>query len=924
MKKVHYFICLILLGFLSNAQTDKKITISFSNESKLEVFKKLETNTDFKFFYIDKWLQQDSIKVSLNFKNANIDEVLAGVLEFSNLNYYIKDYRVILTQYNTIYDALPANYFGEEKKSTENNAVEAVVNAPSFYKEDENLVTKSENELTSIGKEDKLRERNKSLITGTIYDSKMGLPIPNITITDVKTKNSAISDGNGNFKILLAKGQNTLEINAINYATVTKNLMVYNDGKFNIKLSEKINALDEVVINTKLINKLKNTVVGVTTIDIEGIKNVPLILGERDLFKVAASQPGIKTTGEGSSGYNVRGGKEDQNLILLDNATIYNPSHFFGFFSAVNPITIQKADIYKGSIPAKFGGRLSSVFDITSKKANNKELSGEGGIGPVTSNLTLETPIIKGKSSLLIGGRATYSGWILKSLKDENLKNSKASFFDGIVKYSHEFDKKNSIDIGGYFSDDKFNISSDSLYQYNNSFISAKWNHSFTEKNKSELYFTTSKYNFEVDYNTVDATKNFLYKFVVDESQLGYKIVNAINKKHTLNYGISSKLYSVNPGQLTPSATNTETIPITIEQERGLESAAFIGDTFIVSDRFSVDFGLRFSNFLALGKSNQRTYEPNSPINETTVTGSQEFKKNEVITKYNGLEPRVSARYSISDEVSIKGSYDVARQYIHLLSSNTTQSPIDTWHLSDLNTKPQQSQQFSLGLYRILSQKDIEVSLEGYYKKTKNILDYKVGAQLNLNENVETQILQGEGKAYGIEFLIKKNSGKLNGWFGYTYSRAFIKLDSPFEEEKVNNGKFFASNFDKPHDFSVVLNYKLTKRYSISSNFVYQTGRPITFPVGSYYFNNAIYPLYSDRNAFRLPDYYRLDIGFNIEGNHKIKKLAHSFWNISVYNVLGRNNPYSIFFVTQDKKLRAYQSSIFAIPIPTITYNFKF
>ena len=311
-------------------------------------------------------------------------------------------------------------------------------------------------------------------------------------------------------------------------------------------------------------------------------------------------------------------------------------------------------------------------------------------------------------------------------------------------------------------------------------------------------------------------------------------------------------------------------------------------------------------------------------MNDATVVEIKTYDNNEVIKTYGGLEPRIAARYFLMDDFSIKASYDKANQYIHLLSSNTTQSPTDTWKLSDLNVKPQVAEQFSVGLFKNFDTNDLELSVEGYYKKSSNFLDYKVGAQLLLNENIETELLQGEGKAYGVELLLKKQSGRLNGWIGYTYSRTFIKLDSQFDEEKVNNGEFFAANFDKPHDVSVVLNYKFTKRYSLSSNFTYQTGRPITYPIGTYTYGNAEYTLYSDRNKYRVPDYFRLDIGVNVEGNHKIKKLAHSFWNFSIYNVLGRNNPYSVFFVTDQGKVKAYKTSIFSIPVPTVTYNFKF
>jgi len=327
---------------------------------------------------------------------------------------------------------------------------------------------------------------------------------------------------------------------------------------------------------------------------------------------------------------------------------------------------------------------------------------------------------------------------------------------------------------------------------------------------------------------------------------------------------------------------------------------------------------------MPLGKSNQKIYQEGTPLNNATVINEKEYKKNEVIETYKGFEPRIALKYNFNDDFSIRAGYDKTFQYIHLLSNNTTQSPTDTWKISDLNVKPQSGEQISIGLFKNLNYENLEVSLEGYYKKSQNVLDYKVGANLLLNENLETVLLQGEGKSYGIELLIKKQIGRLNGWIGYTYSRAFLKLDSKFNEERVNNGSFFATNFDKPHDVSAVLNYKFTKRYSFSTNFVYQTGRPITYPIGKYTFANAEYTLYSDRNKFRIPDYYRLDVGINIEGNHKIKKLAHSFWNISVYNLLGRNNPYAVYFVTNNGQVKAYKTSIFGIPVPTITYNFKF
>jgi hypothetical protein len=716
---------------------------------------------------------------------------------------------------------------------------------------------------------------------------------------------------------------NIIETESLNHKKSIRKIMVYSNGKLNISISEKINQLNEVIVKGKRKQNIRAAITGVTTIDAEGIKNIPLVLGERDVLKVALTIPGIKTAGEGSAGFNVRGGKEDQNLILLDNGTIYNPAHFFGFFSAINPYTVSKVDIYKGGIPSEFGGRLSSVFDITSKNGNFEKFAGEGGIGPVTSNITVSTPIIKDKASILIGGRATYSGWILKSLKDEKLKNSQASFYDLFAKYNHKINKNNSLETTFYYSKDAYSITSDSLYKYSNRLVSLKWKHNFNEKNKGELNITNSEYKFGIDYDSNNFNA-FDFGFKINESQAILKFNYLLNDKHKFTYGISSKLYNINPGNLSPKDPKSLLIPINIDSEKGLESAVFISDNYKITKKLLLDFGVRYSIFMALGKSTQKIYQEGLPLNEATVIEEKEFGNNKTINTSSGFEPRIALRYMFNEDFSIKAGYDKTFQYIHLLSSNTTQSPTDTWKLSDLNVKPQSGQQLSLGLFKNLNYEDLELSVEGYYKKSKNILDYKVGANLLLNENLETELLQGEGKSYGVEFLVKKSEGRLNGWLGYTYSRAFIKLDSQFNEEKVNNGEYFAANFDKPHDFSAILNYKFTHRYSFSANFIYQTGRPITYPIGKYNYGNAEYTLYSDRNKFRIPDYYRLDIGVNIEGSHKLKKLAHSFWNISVYNLLGRNNPYSIYFVTKEGQVKAYKTSIFGIPIPTITYNFKF
>lgn len=917
MKKA-LSILVLFISFSVFSQQDSLVTIEINASNLNDALNQIETKTGYNFFYQKQWLDKYTIIFNEKFENTTIQEVLKTIFKDTNLNFYLTKNQIILTENNVIYDKVAANFI------IKNESITSSIK-PILIQETQKSNSNSDNDtndLIVIGKESVAKQKVTYEISGFIMNLKNGTPVAEANIR-IQNKIITTTNDKGFYKLILPYGKHTIEIEAPGHKKTNLTIVAYGNGTKNFNLNEAITELNEVVIEGSSDKNLKSITSGVTSINMEDVKSVPMVLGERDILKVATTLPGIKSTGEGAAGVNVRGGKEDQNLFLLDNATIYNPSHFFGFFSSINPYVIKNAEIYKGSIPAEFGGRLSSVFDIKSKNGNSEKISGEGGIGPVTSNLTISAPVVKGKSSILLGGRATYSDWILKQIDNPEIKNSKASFYDLIVKYNHQISKKTLLESTIYYSKDLFNLTSDSTYTYSNRILALNGKHNFNEKNNAEFGITNSEYKFGIDFEK-NNQKSFDFGFKVNETKLIYKGLYNYSNRHKFTYGINSTLYNISPGTLTPTDENSLLTSQSIQKEKGLESALFLSDNITLNKKLSVNLGLRYTNFMALGPSTQREYGTNAPVNEGNVTNEIKYKNNETIKTYNGLEYRIALRQLLSETISVKLSYDTNYQYLHKLSTNTTQSPTDTWKLADLNIKPSFGQQVAFGVYKNFKGQPYEISLETYYKKSTNILDYKVGAELILNEHIETEVLQGEGKSYGIELLLKKTSGRLNGWIGYSYSRSLIKLDSQFNEEVVNNGDYFPTNFDKPHDLSVILNYKFTKRYSLSTNFIYQTGRPITYPIGSYEFGGNQYTLYSDRNEFRVPDYYRLDIGFNIEGNHKIKKLAHSYWNISIYNVLGRNNPYSIYFVTEEGKVKAYQTSIFSIPVPTITYNFKF
>ena len=913
LRKLIVFL-VILFAVNLQAQDKKEITFTAVNEPILDILSEIEAQFNVQFYVIEDWIKDQ--KTSVVKDTYTLEALLKEVLDDTPLNFYkYSEDKVVLVKNNSIVSELPKGFVVDSLKRNNTQA------NPIFAEEFNQDVT--DGNIITIGKRSSARVGSEYELTGYIRDSKTNAGIDNLVISANDKSIYTTTDANGFYTLRLPAGQHRVETSGLGYGLKSKTIVLYGSGSLNFNLVEDAQLLKEVIIESNKSENIREATVGISRINLKEIKTIPLVLGERDVLKVAVTLPGIQKAGEGSIGYNVRGGRADQNLILLDDAVIYSPSHFLGFFSGINPFTTGSVDIYKGNIPAEFGGRLSSVFDIETKAGNKEKISGEGSIGPVTGNLTLEVPVVKDRSSILVGGRATYSGWILRSLSEESLKDSEASFYDGIINYNDKINDKHQVKASVYYSDDKFSITSDSLYRYNNALASVNYTHQWNDKKKGELILSHSNYQFEIDFDA-NSDKDFLFDYTINESQLKYNLNHKIDPKHNLLYGGAAKYYNIDPGNIEGKGESSTIQPLSIQSERAVESAIFLSDEYEVNKKLQLNLGLRYSHYANLGPSVQREYQDGAPKNESTVVSENTYDDNEVVETYGGLEYRFSGRYFLTPELSLKAGYNRTLQYIHLLSSNTTISPTDTYKLSDLNIKPQKASQFSLGVFRNFDDQDLEVSLEGYYKSLDDILDYKTGANLTLNENIETELLQGEGQAYGVEFLLKKKKGNLNGYFGYTYSRTFIKLDSENPDERVNNGEYFPANYDKPHDFSLVANYKITQRYSVSFNASYQTGRPITYPVGKFEFAGEEQVVYSDRNDFRIPDYFRLDIGFNIEGNHKKMKLAHSFWNISIYNVLGRNNPYSVYFVNDNKEIKAYQTSIFSVPVPTITYNFKF
>ena len=914
---------MVLVSSVILAQNLPVVSGQYQNKPTLDVIHDFESQTGYLFYYQLQWF--DSLFTTATFQNTPLNEALDIVFQYTPLNYHPDKEQIILT-YNVKIITSP-----EIGRSVSKHPVDGSVEKGLIF-EREYLGSAGankgiEDQVFEIGNRNLMVTGERATLAGYIREKQTGNPIEGAFVFAEGSSASTISDENGFYSLTLPNGKEKVIVQYVSMKATSRRIVLFSSGQLNIDMEEDIIALMEVTINADRDQNVKSTQMGMAKISAKDTRNMPVVLGEKDIMKVATTMPGVQTVGEGASGYNVRGGKSDQNLIQLNGANIYNPAHFFGFFSIFNSDAIDNMEIYKSSVPVQYDSRLSSVFDIQSKKANTEKFVGVGGISPITSKLNLEIPIIKDKAGLMVGGRTTYSNWVLKKVNNANFRENKVSFADFNLRYDHEFNRDNFLTVSGYFSKDKFRLPSDTLFSFSefsftNANGSVSWNKRFNDKLNGKLSAIGSSYGYNLLYDESEYNA-FKQDFGLKEYTLRSDMNFYPSEEHEIQFGLISKYYHINPGHRYPNDASSLIIPQKTEDDFGLENALYISDQYELGPNISIYGGLRYNLFSRIGPGSMYGYTEGSPRNAVSLTDTTTYSPGQFIKSYHGLEPRLSARYSLDDQASIKVGFSRSRQNIHALSNSASLSPTDIWRLSGPHLLPQIADQLSAGYFKNILSKQLEASVEVYYKKVKNLVDFKTGAEFLLNNAVETAILQGPGKSYGVELMVKK-SGKLNGWLNYTYARTFIQLDGNYPEEIVNNGLFFPTNYDKPHALNMVANYKFTHRVSMSTNFTFNSGRPVTYPVASYDFKGIQIVHYSDRNAYRIPDYIRMDIGINIEEAHKIEKLAHSYWSFSIYNLLGRQNPYSVFFDIKKGIVNGYQLIIFGTPIPTISYNFRF
>ena len=902
---------------MAKAQQPFVIDANFKGQSLKQFVEKTEVVSEYHFYY--DLLNDDSLFINFDTQGMLMENFLNKLADENKIHIAVDaSGNIFMSRHFSITTKLAGDFF---KQAQVQPAVVKNENAatPTDTKRRRSF---AENRVYELGNGTG-KTNGKALLSGYVRDIKTGESIPGAVVSVDSLSVIVNTDQYGYYSIVLPVGRHLLKVNSSGMKEARRQLIINGNGHLDIEIQEAVTTLKTVVITTEKTSNTRGLQMGANKLTIKTLKQVPVAFGETDIIKVVLTLPGVTSAGEAANGFNVRGGSTDQNLILFNGATIYNPSHLFGLFSAFNADVVKNIELYKSAIPEKYGGRLSSVLDIAMQDGNSKKWSGNAGIGPLTSKFTIEGPVKKGKTSLIAGFRTTYSNWLLKLVPNDQYKNSGANFYDGSIHLNHTINAKNNLYITGYISNDKFNLSDDTAYRYGNKNINIKWKHFFTGKFYNVLTAGVDDYRYSITSikNPVNA---FKLGFNIQQFFLRSDVSYSPGNKHVVNFGFNTIYYKLKPGYYEPVGEASLVKKDVLQSEQALETALYAGDNYSISSKFSVNAGLRFSIFNYLGAHSVYEYAPGLPRDTSGITDTINYAGNKVIKTWMAPEIRVGLRYSISDNASIKLSFNTLQQYIHMLSNTVTVSPTDIWKLSDSHIKPQKGVQVSMGIYKNFRNNTIETSLEFYYKQLKNFIDYKGGAKLLMNSHIETDLVNTKGKAYGAELLIKKTTGRINGWISYAYSRTLLQLDDPIAGQSINKGKFYPASFDRPHNLNFIGNYKFSHRYSMSINFVYTSGRPITLPIAVFSTGGINALVYSERNQYRVPYYMRADISFTLEGNHKVKQRTHNSWSFGAYNITARQNPYSIYFVQENGKINGYQLSVLGTIIPFVTYNIKF
>jgi len=766
------------------------------------------------------------------------------------------------------------------------------------------------------------RKRRLATLNGTVREQQTGEVMIGATIWIPKLQQGTSTNAYGFYSLSVPPGEFEVHYSYLGSKSEVRNVNLLNSEKLNVALSDSLIMLNELEVVADPYRNVTNTETGVVTIDSKTLTEIPFLYGEKDVISGVRLLPGLTTVGEGASGFNVRGGDIDQNLLLLDEAPVYNSAHYYGLFSVFNPAAVKSIKLLKGGIPASYGGGSAAVFDIKQREGNNKKFKMTGGVGVPAIRLNLEGPLIKGRSSYLIATRSTFTN--LSSLGIANFEDSEAGFSDLNVKLNYQLDEKNRIYLSGYLGDDtnEFNDTGNRL-QWGNTTATLRWNRTFSHKLFANFTAVYSRYKYKVDLP--GAISNLALRSRLSDYILKADFNHYFRPGLTFDYGVNLVYHSFQPGTIITSSEVNPDRRVSLPSEKALEIAVYGSLRHQLTDRIKAEYGLRLSNFRSLGPQTVFQYQSGQSRSIDNIADTLNFDKGETVKRYQSLEPRLALVYRIDKRRSLKFSYNFNRQYTHLISNSTAAQLTDLWKLSDTHIKPKVTNQFSIGYYWD-PQDNVEFSGEIFYRRFNHLLEYRDNADLALNPRLETEVVDAAGKSYGMELFLRKTKGPLTGWIAYTWSRSKRKTTSNITLDQVNGGALYNANFDRPHDLKLLGSYRINHRWQLSASWQISSGRPVSYPDGSFQFEGIQVPVFSQRNGQRLPVYHRLDLSANLKGKNRKNRRWQGSWTFALYNVYGRSNPFSVVFnqTPDGSGLRIDELSILDSPIPSVTYNFTF
>lgn len=764
-----------------------------------------------------------------------------------------------------------------------------------------------------------LNAQQKFTISGSVKDAGNGEEIIGSSILVKELGTGTITNAYGFYSLTLPAGTYHLAYSFVGYATVEKEVQLQSNQKIDIELSVSSVQLEEISIEDKKIETPQDKQISVVKMDVATAKKLPALFGEVDMLKTIQLLPGIQSAGEGNAGFNVRGGANDQNLILLDEATVYNASHLFGFFSVFNPDAVKDLDVYKGGIPAKYGGRLASLIDVRMKDGNSKRFAGTGGLGTISSRLTLESPILKEKGSFIVSGRRTYADVFLKLAPNKDLRDNKLYFYDFNAKGNYRLGEKDRLFVSGYFGRDVLSLAGLFGFDWGNATATLRWNHIYNPKLFSNITAIYSNFDYGIQID-LSETQNFQLVSGIDDYGVKADWSYYPKPNSTIYFGVASVYHKFQPGRFEPIRSTSIFNVSELPKKNAIESSVYYDHKYEFNPRFNIRYGLRLTLFNVIGSTTEYTF---SDVNNYDITDTTEYAKGDLIKSYVGPEPRFAASYSLSENTSLKASYDHTYQFLHQISNSATTLPTDLWMPSGIHIRPQISDQIAVGYFRNFK-KGWEASLEVYHKWMANQIDYRDNADIQFNPVIERELLFGKGWSYGTELLVQKTEGKITGWISYTLAKTMRQVNG------INNNDPYPVKNDRRHNISVVGTWQINKRASLSATWVFATGNAITFPGGRYEYDGNILAYYPSRNNYRMPNYHRADISFTLDGKKKEGRKFESSWNFSIYNIYNRANAFSITFREKTDEngnptgqTEAVKTTLFKI-IPSITWNFKF